>query len=1155
MPRHVLFLLLALTPAARADDAWPVPRGPSREPAPYTFDRASLTKLPADFLDDSAAVILYAATTHLVEADGTVEAITHEVTRLNGRKGVEKLGEVRNIVYTPSYQKLTLNEARVHKPDGKIVRVLPRHVHLRDVGTDFQSYDPEKQLIITFPSLEVGDTIEVKWTVRGKNPEHAGQFFNRYALGDLSYPIALDEYRVRLAKGLTLKHAVVNAALAPAITDDNGEKLYVWKQANLPRGPRDEAAPSKEELRPTVVVSTFASWDEVGKWKHKLREACWECTDAVRKAAHRATRDCKTPLDKARALTYFVRRNVRYLSTGERHDYTPHKPAEVLANRYGDCKDTSQLLAVMLREVGLKVELATLGTLDDGQVHPDVPSPWGTHAILCVTIDGKPHWIDTTARLAGWDQLPRDDLDRLCYLTDDKGKLRLLRTPAATAAGNRTDLVTEVRVGPDGTSQNKRTAISYGLAALSARDKFVEVPAGEQRRQLASELQDANSRSRLVGFRVEPVALADHDGPVKVTMHYEVPGHFDGSPEMDGSVTDSRVWGRFLGYNLDHDRKVPLVLPGPFEARHTYRFELPATFTCETLPRSREVGSKWGTFSAKVKALDPPSEGTRRLEVAFHFRLDKPRVEVADFAEFRKFHEQVMRQYRVWVSLRPARGLSAAPLLEEWLEASPQRSDIAVTLARLYVRNDQRAEARRVLERACYYSPDVAELWDLRVEAAETGADIEAAERLRYARFPKVAQNGIDLASVLVSRGKQDEARKVLGPLTKVGGETSRARAHYQLARSYYRDEQPKLALEQLDQAVKQDPDVVATPAALILRARVLDELGRAADAVAAYKKAWEQDRTNQEAMLSLVRLSLVTKDRAAALDYLRRYTLAVSQDAGGLALAAETYFKLGRLDDALELAQRSREVRFHEKAQRVLGLVYLVRGDDARAITHLEKAEPDAVVLAAWVEAALNLGRVGELESLLRQAARVERPTDELARICDRARRVAARRAELARQAPKAAAAALDAAACAEAGGQRVERLLSAALASPAAIGPAYALRGRLALGRGELRAAAADAEKAIALSPADAGGYYVRGRVRLEREAAGAVDDLEKAVRLSRRHDAVMLLGLAEALEQAGRVGEALRVAREGLLVEAGHAGLKAAEARLVAKVRKAG
>src|SRR5262245_36382792 len=147
-------LFVALTPA-RADDAWPVTRGVSREPAPYKYDPASVKKLPREFLDDSAATILYAGTTHLVEADGTVETITHEVTRLNGRKGVEKLGEFRNITFAPTYQKVTLNIARIHKHDGKTFEVQPRHVHLRDVATDYSVYDPDKQLIITFPTLEV----------------------------------------------------------------------------------------------------------------------------------------------------------------------------------------------------------------------------------------------------------------------------------------------------------------------------------------------------------------------------------------------------------------------------------------------------------------------------------------------------------------------------------------------------------------------------------------------------------------------------------------------------------------------------------------------------------------------------------------------------------------------------------------------------------------------------------------------------------------------------------------------------------------------------------------------------------------------------------------------------------------------------------------
>src|SRR5262249_29462453 len=148
--------------------------------------------------EEAPACVLHASSTYLVEPDGTVETIVHEVTRFNGRKGIDKLGEYKNITYDPAFQKLTLNEARVHKAGGQTVPIEAKHVQLRDVSTDYQVYDHDKQLVISFPSLEVGDVIEVKWTTRGKNPEHAGQFFTRYTFGDDQYPVVHDELRVRL---------------------------------------------------------------------------------------------------------------------------------------------------------------------------------------------------------------------------------------------------------------------------------------------------------------------------------------------------------------------------------------------------------------------------------------------------------------------------------------------------------------------------------------------------------------------------------------------------------------------------------------------------------------------------------------------------------------------------------------------------------------------------------------------------------------------------------------------------------------------------------------------------------------------------------------------------------------------------------------------
>ncbi len=114
--RSTAFLLLALAAcspsAGRGEETWPVTRGPSREPVPYRYEPRVLDKVPRAFLDDAVATVLYSGNSYRFEKDGTIETVTHEVTRLNGRKGIEKLGEYRNITFTPSYQKLTLNEGK-----------------------------------------------------------------------------------------------------------------------------------------------------------------------------------------------------------------------------------------------------------------------------------------------------------------------------------------------------------------------------------------------------------------------------------------------------------------------------------------------------------------------------------------------------------------------------------------------------------------------------------------------------------------------------------------------------------------------------------------------------------------------------------------------------------------------------------------------------------------------------------------------------------------------------------------------------------------------------------------------------------------------------------------------------------------------------------
>ena len=904
----VVLMVLTLFAAqpGRAAETWPVPRGPSREPSPYRYEAKQWKAVPKEFLEDAAACVLYAGNTYLVEPDGTVENITHEITRLNGRKGVEKLGEYRHITYDPAYQKLVLNEATLHKADGRQVAVDPRHVQLRDVSTDYQVYDHEKQLIISFPDLEVGDTLEVKWTIRGKNPEHAGQFFTRYDFGDPGYPVVLDELRVRVPVDRPFKHACLGTQIESTISEANGQRFYDWKARNIRQLPQDENLPPKEEMQPSVVCSTFASWEEIARWKQQLRADSWAATPEIRKVVGDLTRGLKDPVAKARALTFWMRRNIRYVSSGEHHDYTPHPPAKVFANRFGDCKDTSQLLAVMLREAGLKVALTTLGTLDDGQIVEAVPSPWGTHAILQVTLPDGEHWVDTTLSLGGWDYLPREDCNRICYVVDQEGHIALRRTPRQTADTNRFDQTTHVRVGPDGSSRCERTVAAYGAAALGQRDSFVDVPAGERRRQVAAELQDSNNRARLLRLTFDEAALQDFDRPVASQMVYEIVGHFAGSPDREGSISDSRVWSRLLAYNLDYDRQVAFDLSAPFESRHRYVVHLPPAYAFDSLPHERTITSPWGRFEVRVE--EPEGDGPfRELDLTFLTRLDKTRVEPGEFAEYRRFQEDVTRAYRVWLTLKPASDPADVPMLEAILALAPEDSASAATLARIYCQQGKENDARRVLRRARYYRPDDGALCELSVRCAADGEAEEAAQRELASRFPDEPRHLLTLAALLIQRGKGDAARTVLTPLTTSGSPADRGQAHFQLARSWDYAGKFAEALKQLTAAEEADPESVNNVKALLLRGHVCESLSRQRDAVAAYRKALTLERDTADALNGLVRLSMAVNERAEALEYLRRYAVVAGEDPTSLLLAADYYLRMGLTEEAADLAQEGR--------------------------------------------------------------------------------------------------------------------------------------------------------------------------------------------------------------------------------------------------------
>src|SRR5262249_21723642 len=117
--------------------------------------------------------------------------------------------------------------------------------------------------------------------------------------------------------------------------------------------------PSDEPRSPHIVFSTAPSWNSVARTYTEIVEKQLKGFDA---AGHLP----KFPKDAGReakilAIVNLLNNEIRYTGIEfSESALVPHKPAEVLANKYGDCKDKSTLAVALLRAAGIEANIALL---------------------------------------------------------------------------------------------------------------------------------------------------------------------------------------------------------------------------------------------------------------------------------------------------------------------------------------------------------------------------------------------------------------------------------------------------------------------------------------------------------------------------------------------------------------------------------------------------------------------------------------------------------------------------------------------------------------------------------------------------------------------------------------------------------------------------
>jgi lipoprotein NlpI len=172
----------------------------------------------------------------------------------------------------------------------------------------------------------------------------------------------------------------------------------------------EPSLPSDFNLGRYIEFSEFKDWGSVAQWASGLFSLSGSLNDSTPelRALLRQWQQLPSAEDKTRAALRWVQEEIRYFSVslGE-SSHRPSLPAQVAMQRYGDCKDKSQLLVSLLRQMDVQAYPVLVSQRAPRFAARTLPSPQAfDHVVTKVVIQDKTYYLDPT-RLGQRGQLNR----------------------------------------------------------------------------------------------------------------------------------------------------------------------------------------------------------------------------------------------------------------------------------------------------------------------------------------------------------------------------------------------------------------------------------------------------------------------------------------------------------------------------------------------------------------------------------------------------------------------------------------------------------------------------------------------------------------------------------------------------------------------------
>ncbi len=827
-------LLCLLAASAGAQEPKPTSSTPAKASA--AAEPPATPAKTADYKQESF-VIEKMHSHYRFEADGTGRKETTARIRVQSEAGVQQWGQLQE-GYNSANERVEIPYVRVLKEDGTVVKAGEDAVQDLSAPIEREApvYTDYRQKHITVPGLRPGEILEYDMVTVIHTPLANGEFWADYEFDKTN--IDLDEsIDVDVPAGRTIK-LKCKPGMDPKITEEKGRRIYHWTSSHLeredPDKDKDKDKKKKkhrpEDDRPDIQLTTFATWEQIGRWYASLEKDRRAPSPEVRAKAQELTKDLNTDLEKTEALYDFVAKNFRYvsLSLGVGR-YQPHSAADVLHDQYGDCKDKHTLLASLLEAEGLHADSVLINSTR--KLDPDVPSPSQfDHVITMLPMAKEEVWMDTTSEVAPFRLLAYTLRKKQALVIPPANNAsapapHLEETPADTPMPDAERSEIEGKINDIGKLEAHVHYEFRGDEELLLRSVFRRVPQANWQRVAE------NINSGLGGDITHLIVSDPAATREPFTLSYDV----SKMNFLDWSKKKTQIMLPLVQFSLpevDEDQPDPDAEPlklGPKgEYSYKIKLELPAKYTAQA-PLAFSLKRDYAEYQATYK-LDGGTFTAGR--VLFLHQDDLP---VARAAEYESFRRAVGADLQQQLSVENASAGALVP-------PADMKADDLVESARAAADQGNLALAEALLKRATEVDPKNKFAWNnlglIYFQTRQNDQAIAAFQKqIEVNPYDQFAYNNV--GRVYWNDRKYDEAVKAFNkqlennPLDKF--------AHANLGAMYSEWHKYDLAVPELEKASS------LTPESAELQVTLGDaylNLGQDAKALAAFDHAVELNAT-----------------------------------------------------------------------------------------------------------------------------------------------------------------------------------------------------------------------------------------------------------------------------------------------------------------------